>query len=187
MIARALNRKGTALGKTEKCSKDHVKKNAMKLESNSEKSIVISQLLLLSEDLVIDILSWVSLKSLLTSARYVCKSWATIINSSNFAIQQCTHSKPGLLVENMSMGYYFLDIKDDLNGHFERIDLGTCSGMGNLRSTCDGILLFWDFPKQIFVMNPILKCHLRVPPLPSQESLTMDVLHSSIFKLFFSL
>lgn len=137
-----MNRKGTALGNTEKCSKDHVKKNVMKLESNSEKSIVISQLLLLSEDLVIDILSRVSLKSLLTSARYVCKSWATIINSSNFAIQQCTHSKPGLLVENKSMSYYFLDIKDDLNGHFERIDLGTYSGMGSLRSTCDGILLF---------------------------------------------
>jgi hypothetical protein len=51
-------------------------------------------------------------------------------------------------------------------------------------------LLFWG-PEQIFVVNPILKRRLTVPPLPTQESLTLDSLtlahvpHSSIFKLFF--
>jgi hypothetical protein len=173
MIARALTRKWTALGNM----------------ANSEKSEVIISQLLLSEDLVFDILSRVSVKCLLSSARYVCKSWYNIIDSSNFAIQQCTHSKAGLLVKNMSTkSYYFLDIKDDLNGHYERIDLGTYPG--RLRTTCDGILLFWG-PEQIFVVNPILKRRLTVPPLPTQESLTLDSLtlahvpHSSIFKLFF--
>ncbi|CAJ2630353.1 unnamed protein product [Trifolium pratense] len=178
-------------------SNSHDKKNH-NLNNSSQSSKVISNLLL-PEDLLISILSLVPLNCLLNSARYVCKSWATTIRSSHF-VETCLHharSKPGLYVENRTneSGSYFLDIKDNVNGYFvfERIDLGIPPRMGRIMGNCDGILLLYKNHVQTFVVNPILNCWLRVPPLPiSKDQIDLQkrftivrVPHTAEFKLFF--
>ncbi|AES94320.1 putative F-box domain-containing protein [Medicago truncatula] len=135
-----------------KSHEDHSIKN-MKQNSYSGKSCKVISKLLIPEDLVFDILSFLPVKCLLNSARYVCKSWATTIRSSLFA-EAClhrAHSKPGLYVENCKHqnNYYFLDIKDDVNSlfEFERSNMGTPQKMGNIVDTCDGILLLCHGPR----------------------------------------
>jgi hypothetical protein len=88
-----------------------------------------------------------------------------------------------------------LDVKDNVNGYFvfERIYLGTPPNMGRIIGNCDGILLLFKNPKQTFVVNPILKCWLKVPPLPiskvgfdrEKRYTIVRVPHTSEFKLFF--
>jgi len=95
----------------------------MEQNSYSSKSCKVISKLLIPEDLMFDILSFLPVKCLHNSARYVCKPWATTIRSSLFA-EACLHrvrSKPGLYVENCKHqnNSYFLDIKDDVNGLFE--------------------------------------------------------------------
>jgi hypothetical protein len=131
---------------------------------------VISKLLL-PEDLMIYIFTLVPLTCLVDSAKYVCKSWAATIRSSHFveAIERQGRSKPGLYVVNhLSQNTYFLEFKDDVNCQFERIDLGTPPRMGHVIGTCDGILLLLTNDRQTFVVNPILKCWLKlnIPPFP---------------------
>ncbi|XP_058745514.1 uncharacterized protein LOC131618270 [Vicia villosa] len=127
--------------------------------------------LLLPEDLMFRIFTLVPLNFLLNSVRYVCKSWAAAISNSRF-IEACqlfhVRSKPGLYIENRKSRNrsYFLEFKDDVNGQFERTDLGTPKKMGHLIATCDGILLLLNTFKQVFVVNPILKCWLRIPRFP---------------------
>jgi hypothetical protein len=91
---------------------------------------------------------------------------------------------------------YFLEFKDDVNGQFERTDLGTPPRMGHVIGTCDGILLLsMNRYRQTFVVNPILKCwlKLKIPPFP--KSVEYKVLgcrrfiarvpHTAKFKLFY--
>jgi hypothetical protein len=83
-----------------------------------------------------------------------------------------------------------LDIKDDVNGQyeFERIDLGTPRGMGTIVSSCDGILLLHRDYRDLFVVNPILKCWLRIPPLSISVYCRFIIArapHTTMFKLFF--
>jgi hypothetical protein len=83
-----------------------------------------------------------------------------------------------------------LDIKDDVNGQyeFERIDLGTPREMGTIVSSCDGILLLHRDYRDLFVVNPILKCWLRIPPLSISEYCKFTIVrapHTTMFKLFF--
>ncbi|AET00329.1 putative F-box domain-containing protein [Medicago truncatula] len=149
-------------------SHDHAKKN-INQNSNSKSCKVISKLLL-PEDLLFDIFSLVPLNSLINSTRYVCKSWAATIRSSDFAkvYQRNGRSKLGIYVENRmsKSSSYFLDIKDDMNRQFERIDLETPQTMGDLISTCDGILLLSNGCRENIVVNSILKCWLRIPLFP---------------------
>ncbi|RHN66031.1 hypothetical protein MtrunA17_Chr3g0086361 [Medicago truncatula] len=66
---------------------------------------------------------------------------------------------------------YFLEFKDSVNGHFERTDLGTPQKMGHVVGTCYGILLLISrITKQIYVVNPILKCWLRIPSFPNLQA-----------------
>ncbi|XP_058745517.1 uncharacterized protein LOC131618272 [Vicia villosa] len=131
--------------------------------------------LLLPQDLMFHIFTFVPLNSLLNSIRYVCKSWAAIIATSRF-VQACQRndmrSKPGLYVENRKSRSrsYFSEFKDNANGKFERIDLGTPKKMGHLIGTCHGILLLLNAAKQVFVVNPILKCWLKIPRFPISRS-----------------
>ncbi|MCI31041.1 hypothetical protein A2U01_0052252, partial [Trifolium medium] len=65
--------------------------------------------------------------------------------------------------------------------------------MGRIIGNCHGILLLFQSPKRTFVVNPILKCWLRVPPLSiSKEQIDLEnrftivrVPHTAEFKLFF--
>src|ERR1044072_5864359 len=88
--------------------------------TSSKRCKVISKLLL-PQDLLLHILTFVHVKCLLNSARYVCKSWATTIPTSQFALACLLHSKPGLYVENCDFRTrsYFLDIKTYVNRHFQ--------------------------------------------------------------------
>lgn len=164
---------------------------------NSNSSEVISELVLL-DDLRFHIFTMAPLKCLLNSARYVCKPWAATIRSSHFAevYERRGCSKPGLYVENYGAHdkSYFLEFKDSVSGHFERTDLGTPQAMGHLVGTCDGILLLIsNYSKQIYIVNPILKCWLRIPFFPNlQEPWVFDhrfaiarVPRTRKFKLFF--
>ncbi|CAK8560675.1 unnamed protein product [Lathyrus sativus] len=143
---------------------DHDNKN---MKQNSNSCEVISKLLL-PEDLMFHIFTLVPPHYLFNSARYVCKHWAAAIASSRFA-EACerfhVRSKLGLYVENRNShsSSYFLEFKDDENGPFERTDLGTPQKMGYLIGTCDGILLLSNMARHIVVVNPILKCWLRIP------------------------
>ncbi|XP_045790086.1 uncharacterized protein LOC123884902 [Trifolium pratense] len=153
-------------------SHDHANKNMNKNLNNTKSCKVISKLLL-PEDLMIDIFTLVPLTFLINSAKYVCKSWANTLGNSHFAAAfECRgHSKFGLYVENrMSRSSsYFLEFKDDVNGQFERTNLGTPKKMGYAIGTCDGLLLLWDGYMQTYVVNPLLKCWLRIPPFPGSR------------------
>lgn len=156
---------------------------------------MISKLLLL-EDLRFHIFTFVPLNCLLNSARYVNKLWAATIGSSHFAeaYERHAHSKLGLYVENCMEpdNSYFLEFKDYVNNQFERTDLGIPSIMGDIIDTCNGILLLCNIYEQIFVMNPILKCWLRIPDFPISRqpmifSMQCTIAHvpgTSEFKLF---
>ncbi|KAK2353566.1 F-box and associated interaction domains-containing protein [Trifolium repens] len=150
---------------------DHANKN-MKQNSNSNMSCKVISKLLLPQDLMIYIFTLVPLNCLINSATYVCKSWAATIRSTHFAeaCERQGRSKPGLYVENCKSksSSYLLEFKDDVNDQFERSDLGTPQEMGYVISTCDGILVLWTY-KQIFVVNPVIKCWLRIPPFPSSQ------------------
>ncbi|MCI33702.1 hypothetical protein A2U01_0054919, partial [Trifolium medium] len=67
---------------------------------------------------------------------YVCKLWAATISSPGFAEAHERHarSKHGLYVESFMSGKssYFLEFKDDVNGQYERIDLGIHQRMGDI-------------------------------------------------------
>jgi hypothetical protein len=167
----------------------------MNQNSNSTQSCkVISNL---SEDLMFHIFTLVPLNSLLNSARYVCKSWAATIGSSHFfeEYERRARSKPGLYVENCEAhgSSYFLEFNDDVNGQFERTELGTPHTTTHLISTCDGILLLLSISGQILVANPILKRGLRIPPFPipqrriifRRQCTIARVPFTSKFKLFF--
>ncbi|KAI5422032.1 hypothetical protein KIW84_045472, partial [Lathyrus oleraceus] len=110
--------------------------------------------LILPQDLMFYIFTLVPLNSLLNSVRYVCKPWASIIATSRF-VEACqrfnARSKPGLYVENRKSRSrsYFLELKDDVNGQFERTDLGTPQKMGRVIGTCDGILLLSNAARQV--------------------------------------
>jgi hypothetical protein len=172
----------------------------MNQNSNSNKSCKVISKLLLSQDLMIYIFTFVPLNCLIKSAKYVCKSWAATIRSTHFAeaCERQGRSKPGLYVENRmsKSSSYFLEFKDDVNGQFERTDLGTPPRMGHVIGTCDGILLLsMNRYRQTFVVNPILKCwlKLKIPPFP--KSVEYKVLgcrrfiarvpHTAKFKLFY--
>jgi len=66
--------------------------------------------------------------------------------------------------------------------------------MGNIVDNCDGILLLCHGPRQIFIVNPILKCWLKIPSLPislkrsEQHKCQLTIArvpHTDEFKLFF--
>ncbi|XP_058778545.1 uncharacterized protein LOC131652643 [Vicia villosa] len=168
--------------------------------SNRSKRCKVISNVLLPQDLMLHILNFVSLKCLVNSARYVCKPWATTIRTSQFAQACLTNSKPGLYVENCGSESrsYFLDIKNCVNGQFEfeRTDLGTPSKMGRIVTSCNGILLLLHrslMEAQTFLVNPIIKCWLRIPPLPmSRKRFQLGVQfalvcvpHTAKFKLFY--
>jgi hypothetical protein len=64
--------------------------------------------------------------------------------------------------------------------------------MGHITSTCDGILLLSSKSGQVFAVNPILKCWLRVPNFPisrqhvlfSRQHTITHVPRTAKFKLF---
>ncbi|XP_058757222.1 uncharacterized protein LOC131630471 isoform X2 [Vicia villosa] len=170
-------------------------------DSNSKRCKVISKVLL-PQDLLLHILTLLPLKSLINSARYVCKSWATTIRTSQFALACLTHSKPGLFVQNhQHRTAYFLDIKDCVNGQFEfeRTGMVTILGKVVIYDSCNGILLLLlpnERLKQIqpCLVNPITKSCFRTPPLPRTpqrpfrlffESTLVCVPYTAKFKLFF--
>ncbi|CAL5195946.1 unnamed protein product [Lathyrus oleraceus] len=173
-------------------SHDHAKKN-MNQNSNSCK---VMSILFLPEDLKLRIFHFVPIHCLINSVRYVCKSWAATIASSTFTqVYECrARSKPGLYVENRKLRNrsYLLEFKDDVNGQFERTDLGTPQKMGRVIGTCHGILLLLSTDRRYFVVNPILKCWLTVPCFPiSRPGLVFwgqctitHVLRTAKFKLF---
>lgn len=158
--------------------------------------------LFLNQDLMLPILTLLPLNSLLNSARYVCKQWATTIRTSHFA-QACLRlSKPGLYVENRCFGTrsYYLHIKNYANGQFEfeRTDLGTPLIAGMVIDSCNGILLMlcwtWDPAQtQAFLVNPVVKSCLKLPPLPlfregpllASQFNIVCVPRTAKFKLFF--
>jgi len=114
------------------CSDSETKSQS---RDHADKNCEVISLLLLPEHLMFDILRLVPLNCLINSARYVCKAWAATIASSLF-VEMCeshARSKPGLYVENFTTqsSSYFLEFKDDVNGQFERTDLGTPSRMGD--------------------------------------------------------
>ncbi|XP_058745515.1 uncharacterized protein LOC131618271 [Vicia villosa] len=176
-------------------SHDHANKN---MKQNSNSCEVISKLLL-PQDLMFHIFTLVPPHYLFNSARYVCKPWDAAIASSRFA-ELCerfhVRSKPGLYIENRNShtSSYFLEFKDDVNGQFERTDLGTPQKMGYLIGTCDGILLISSMARHIVVVNPILKCWLKIPRFPiSQHHIVVGcqctitrVPRTAKFKLFFA-
>ncbi|CAK8560104.1 unnamed protein product [Lathyrus sativus] len=146
-------------------SHDHAKTNI------NQNSNMIS-LPPLSEDLMFHILTFVPIICLINSARYVCKTWAAIISSFGFyeACERRARSKQGLYVEGImsSSSSYFLEFKDDdMNGEFEMFDLVTPRKMGDIITSCDGILLLSNDSGQIFAVNPILKRWFRIPPFPN--------------------
>lgn len=166
---------------------------------HATKSCEVISKVLLPEDLMFYILTLVPLDCLINSARYVCKPWAAIIASS-FYVQMCesrARSKPGLYVENRTTrsSSYFLEFKDGVNGQFERTNLGIPQEMGDIICTRDGILLLWNFfVNSIFVVNPLLKSWLRIPPFPiSGQHISWRTTRCAIarvpgtikFKLFF--
>ncbi|CAJ2663031.1 unnamed protein product [Trifolium pratense] len=101
-----------------------------------------------------------------------------------------THSNVASRMSKSSS--YFLEFKDDVNGQFERTNLGTPKKIGYAIGTCDGLLLLWDGYMQTYVVNPLLKCWLRIPPFPGSRKyspLGCDctitcVPHMAKFKLF---
>jgi len=130
-----------------------------------------SQICCFLKTLMLYIFTLVPLSCLLNSARFVCKSWATVIHSSRFVEayeQRRPRSKLGLYVENlMKQGRsYFLKFNDDVNGQFERFDFGIPENLGYIISTWDGLLFLSSNCGQFFVVNPILKCCLKIPPTP---------------------
>ncbi|XP_058763877.1 uncharacterized protein LOC131637309 [Vicia villosa] len=162
-----------------------------------------SSKVLLNQDMMLPILSLLPLNCLLNSVRYVCKPWATTIRTSHFA-QACLQlTKPGLYVEDYGSptSSYYLDIKSYVNGHFEfeRISLGTPSKVGTIICSYNGILLMldWDLfssqPPQAFLVNPLIKSLLKLPPLPyslerpypSAQFAIVSAPHTAKFKLFF--
>lgn len=159
-------------------SHDDAKKN-MNQNSDSTDSCNVISMLLLPKDLMIDIFSFVPLHCLLKYARYVCKSWAAIIDSSEFAeayeLHRARFKPAGLFVKNCTeLSTYFMDI-NGVNGQFETLDLETPYNMGDVFSSCDGILLLVDSWRQIIIANPILKWWLRIPPTPhSHKSLAIS-------------
>ncbi|XP_058745304.1 uncharacterized protein LOC131618056 isoform X1 [Vicia villosa] len=144
-------------------------------DSDSNSHQVISKPLL-PQDLIFDILTFLSINCLTNSAMYVCKTWAATITSFRFAEvhQRRARSKHGLYVQSLVSGIssYFLEFKnDDVNGQYEKFDLGTPEGMGDVIASCDGILLLSNDSSQIFAANPSLKCWLRIPCFPSSVRL----------------
>jgi len=110
--------------------------------------------------------------------------------------ESLARSKLGLYVEDRrtQSSSYFLEFKDDVNGQFERSNLGIPDKkLGNITSTCDGILLLSSNCGRIFVVNPIIKRWLRIPPVPiSQRRVLVNsqcaiarVPRTEKFKLFF--
>lgn len=81
-----------------------------------------------------------------------------------------------------------------MNGQFERPNLGIPNEkLGYKISTCDGILLLSSNCGRIFVVNPIIKCWLRIPHVPISQRRVLVNSQSAIarvpsienFKLFF--
>ncbi|XP_058745318.1 uncharacterized protein LOC131618065 [Vicia villosa] len=154
-------------------SHDHAYKNMNQNSNNTESCNVISKPLL-PEDLIFDILTFVPLICLINSARHVCKTWAATITSFGFseAHKRRARYKHGLYVESFMTGVssYFLEFNDDvINGEFERTYLGIPQGMGKIISSCEGLLLLLNTSGQVFLVNPILKRWLRIPPFPSSR------------------
>ncbi|CAJ2630190.1 unnamed protein product [Trifolium pratense] len=152
--------------------------------------------LLLPEELMFYIFTLVPLDSLFNSTRFVCKSWDAIIDSSHFAqmYERSARSKHvGLYVENPTDGShsYLLEFKDGLNGQFERSDLGIPQ-LGSIIGVCDGIMMLLTNCRRVFVVNPILKRWLRIPPFPipmerikvSRQCTIARVPGTAKFKLF---
>ncbi|XP_058745518.1 uncharacterized protein LOC131618273 [Vicia villosa] len=176
-------------------SHDHA--NSSNMNQNSKSCKVMSKLLL-PDDLMIHIFHFVPILCLINSARYVSKHFSSTIATSTFThvYERPARSKPGLYVENHKshIDSYFLEFKGDLNGQFERNDLGTPPKMGYLIDTCHGILLLSNAAGQHFVVNPIFKSWLRIPCFPiskhhirvrSQCTITR-VPRNAKFKLFYA-
>lgn len=169
----------------------------MSENSNSIKSCKVISKLFLPQHLMFHILTFAPSNCLINSARYVCKPWATDIGSSHFAEvwERRAGFKPGLYVENRTSNdtSYFMELEDDVNGQFERTNLGTPPKMGNIISTCDGILLLSAKNGHMFVANPTINFWLRIPPLPvsrqhrffSWQCTIARVPRFGKFKLFF--
>ncbi|KAK7261887.1 hypothetical protein RIF29_28210 [Crotalaria pallida] len=134
---------------------------------------------------MIDILSRVPAECLINSARYVCKPWATLIASSHFADAHVRHAHASssqlisLVVADFAMTtekycLYSLYTKDKYRTDFR---LPTrMMRYSALVNSCDGIMLMlcFDDTTGCFVVNPVLKCWLSLPPLPAPIDLVCD-------------
>ncbi|XP_004500699.1 uncharacterized protein [Cicer arietinum] len=137
-------------------------KQNMNIQQNSNSSKNFDLISKLPQELMLAILSLVPLKCLLNSARHVSKPWAT-------AIQACLRGKPpGIYIEiiHTTRASYFLNIQDYVKGHSERIYLGLSFRFGEIVAISDGMFLLCDRFRLTYVVNPIIKCCFRIPPLP---------------------
>ncbi|XP_028764418.1 uncharacterized protein LOC114722540 [Neltuma alba] len=147
----------------------------------------------LPEDTLIDILTWLPAECLLSSARYTCKYWATLIRSSTFAEKQLLRSKPGIFLQSTKRPYgaQFLEVKD--NGEFGVTTLNP-DFPGRFVNSCDGLILLYENATGVLhVTNPVTKRCVKVRPMLLSPKLIyppcaiVRVPRTGEFKLFASL
>ncbi|KAJ6776262.1 hypothetical protein OIU74_000446 [Salix koriyanagi] len=129
----------------------------------------------LSEDLMIDILSRLPVKTIL-SFMCVCKTWLRLISDKDFATHHLSRSPPGILIKALPEGgissifHAFQIVQTGRTFKAERMEfvpgtnLPAATPNIELMNSCNGLLCLsgGEFRNVIHVCNPILCEHIKI-------------------------
>ncbi|KAF5731247.1 hypothetical protein HS088_TW19G00853 [Tripterygium wilfordii] len=124
----------------------------------------------LHEAIFFNILTWLPAQYLYDSLRYVCSSWASIINNPHFVETLLSRSKFGLMVQKFvsTYGAHFLELES--NGVIRISQTWANSQYPGLVLDCSGGLsLLCDIAGSgCYVANFVTKKAVEIPSLPSK-------------------
>ncbi|GAB4844821.1 hypothetical protein Ancab_038209 [Ancistrocladus abbreviatus] len=143
-------------------SNDHVLSFSKKREEEAD------SISYLSDEIIHNILRRIPAHILLKTMRYVCRKWHTIISDPEFVRAHFLRSTPGLLLQ----GFSFVEV--DSKGNVELTRLGDPLPFpSRVIGSCDGLVLCLGFQngrRIYYILNPVTKEHMTLPPAPSHDS-----------------
>ncbi|KAI3934592.1 hypothetical protein MKX01_034046 [Papaver californicum] len=140
----------------------------------AEQGTTTAGLSFIPEDIIIDILTRLSVKSVLRF-RCVCKSWYELLKTSNFAELHLNHSlkygDDGIIynhVGKISCVDYgsLVSSSSTLSNMVVHIDYPLEHKMERILGTCNGLVCYLSSQKDIIIWNPCTKDYKKIPAPP---------------------
>ncbi|XP_026439663.1 F-box protein CPR1-like [Papaver somniferum] len=134
------------------------------------------------EDIIINILTRLSVKYL-SRFRCVCKSWYNLIKNPHFANLQLNHSMKyggdhGIIYyncesydEKICFCVDYDSSSSSLSNSVVQIDYPSEHGMVDIIGSCNGLICYRSYEKDLILWNPYTKDYKKISPPPTEADL----------------